>query len=80
MAGLTDEDDVAPVGDQPLGLAMDLGHQRAGRVDKRQAAPLGIRRTDFGTPCAEKTTGRSSGTSSSSSTKTAPICRSRSTT
>ena len=36
--------------------------------------------TDLGTPWAEKTTGASSGTSSSSSTKTAPIARSRSTT
>ena len=81
MAGMADEQDVAPVLDQPLGLAMDLGDQRAGRIDIGQAArPAAAAGTDLGTPWAENTTGRSSGTSSSSSTNTAPSPRSRSTT
>ena len=33
MAGMADEQDVAAVVDQPLGLAVDLRHQRAGRID-----------------------------------------------
>ena len=54
-------------------LAVDLGDQRAGRIDIGEAAVLALRPgTDLGTPCAENTTGRSSGTSSSSSTNTAP--------
>jgi hypothetical protein len=58
----------------PLGLAMDLGDQRAGRVDIEQLAALPASAgTDFGTPCAEKITGASAGTSSSSSTKIAPF-------
>ena len=40
MAGMADEQDVASVLDQPLGLAVDLGDQRAGRVDEGQAAVL----------------------------------------
>ena len=33
MAGMTDEEDVAPFLDQPLGLPMNLGNQRACRID-----------------------------------------------
>ncbi len=38
VAGVADEDDVAAFGDQPLGLAMDLGDERAGRIDITEAA------------------------------------------
>ena len=73
VAGVADEQDVPAVGDQPLGLAVDLGYQGAGRVDEGQTARWAAAAgTDLGTPCAENTTGRSSGTSSSSSTNTAP--------
>jgi hypothetical protein len=44
---------------------------------RRASASAG---TDFGTPWAEKTTGRSGGQSASSSTKTAPWARRPSTT
>ena len=44
---------------------------------RRASASAG---TDFGTPWAEKTTGRSGGQSARSSTKTAPLARSSSTT
>ena len=37
---MADEQDVAAVGDQPLGLAVDLGHQRAGGIDEGEAAVL----------------------------------------
>jgi hypothetical protein len=57
-----------------LGLDVHLGDQGAGGVEideLRRSASAG---TDFGTPWAEKTTGRSwPGISSSSSTKTAPL-------
>ena len=80
VAGMADEDDVATGLDQPLGLAVDLADQRAGRVEIVEAARLGGGGTDLGTPWAEKTTGAPSGTSSSSLTNTAPSPRSRSTT
>ena len=35
VAGVADEEDVAAFRDQPLGLAVDLGDERAGRVDDR---------------------------------------------
>jgi len=38
MAGVADEQDVAPFLSQPLGLAMDLRDERASRIDERQAA------------------------------------------
>ena len=41
MAGVADEQDVAAVLDMPLGLAVDLGHERAGGIDIGQAALLG---------------------------------------
>ncbi len=40
MAGVADEEDVAPFLDQALGLAMDLGDERAGGVDIGQPAAL----------------------------------------
>ena len=40
MAGMADEDDVAARRDQPLGLAVDLGDQRAGRVEIVEPAAL----------------------------------------
>ena len=74
MAGMADQQHRAARVVMALGLAMHLGDQRAGGVDDRAAcggaASAG---TALGTPCAENTTGRSSGTSSSSSTKTAPL-------
>ena len=38
MAGMADEQDVAAVLDQPLGLAVDLADQRAGRIEIVEAA------------------------------------------
>ena len=35
---MADEDDVPAIGDQPLGLAMDLGDERASRIDIAEAA------------------------------------------
>jgi hypothetical protein len=75
VAGMADHDHLQAVLVVPLGLDMDLADQRAGGVDKsisRRAASAG---TALGTPWAEKITGRSSGHSSSSSTKTAPLAR-----
>ena len=40
MAGMADEQDVAAVLDQPLGLAVDLGDERAGGVEIVEAALL----------------------------------------
>ena len=40
MAGMADEDDVAPRRDQSLRLAMDLRYQRTGRVEIVEAAVL----------------------------------------
>ena len=48
MAGMADEDDVAAGLDQPLGLAMDLADQGAGRVEIIEAARLGGGRHDLG--------------------------------
>ena len=74
MAGMADEHDVAAGLDQPLGLAVDLADQRAGGVEIVEAARLRRRPAPtLGTPWAEKTTGRPSGTSSSSLTNTAPM-------
>ena len=47
MAGVADEQDMAPVGDQPLGLAVDLGDQRTGRIDVGQPAALRLGRNRF---------------------------------
>ena len=40
MAGMADEQDMAAALDQPLGLAVDLGDERAGRVEIVEAALL----------------------------------------
>ena len=48
MAGMADEQDVAPVLDQPLGLAVDLGDERAGGVEIVEAARLGLGRHRLG--------------------------------
>ena len=42
VAGVADEDDRVAVGGELQRLAVDLGHQRAGRVDRLQAAALGL--------------------------------------
>ena len=41
MPLMADEDDLAPVSGIALAFLVDLGDQRAGGVDHRQAAPLG---------------------------------------
>ena len=41
---MADEQDVPPLLDQPLGLAMDLGDERAGRVEIGEAALLRLGR------------------------------------
>ena len=43
VARMADEDDRVAVAGELHGLAVDLGHQRAGRVDRAQRAPLGLR-------------------------------------
>jgi hypothetical protein len=48
MAGMADEEDVAPGLDQPLGLAVDLADQRAGRVEIVEAATLRFGRHGLG--------------------------------
>jgi hypothetical protein len=45
---VADEDDVKPVRDQPLCLAVDLGNERAGRIDIGEAALEGGRRNSLG--------------------------------
>ena len=42
VAGVADQQDVVVVGGEPLGLVVDLGHQRAGRVDGLEPALLGL--------------------------------------
>ena len=42
VAGVADEHDRVAVGGELDRLAVDLGHQRAGRVDRLQAARLGV--------------------------------------
>ena len=44
MAGMADQHDGAPGLVMPLGLAMDLGDQRAGGVDEEQVATSGLGR------------------------------------
>ena len=48
MAGMADEQDVLALFDLAFGLAMDLAHQRAGRVHIEHLAPLGFRRDCLG--------------------------------
>ena len=45
---VADEQYVPPFLDQPLRLAVDLGHERTGRVDKSEAAVLRLGRYRFG--------------------------------
>ena len=74
VAGMADQHDLAAAPVMDLGLAMDLGDQRAGGVEGEEIARLASSGTDFGTPWAENTTGAPvSGISSSSSTKIAPF-------
>ena len=42
VAGVADEDDRVALGGELDRLAVDLGHERAGRVDRLQAAALGV--------------------------------------
>ena len=42
MALVADQDDRVSVGGEAAGLDVDLGHQRAGRVDRAQAAGRGV--------------------------------------
>src|SRR3546814_2100864 len=48
MAAMADEDDVPARRDEPLGLAMDLGDERAGGVEIIEPARLGVGRHRFG--------------------------------
>ena len=72
VALVADEQDVVVVAGEADGLLVDLGHQRAGRVDGLEAAGPASSWTTGATPCAEKMTVAPSGTSSVSSTKIAP--------
>ena len=72
VALVADEQDVVVVGGEPPRLLVHLGDQRAGRVDRLEAARAGLLVHPGATPCAEKTTVAPSGTSSFSSTKIAP--------
>jgi hypothetical protein len=76
MMGMPDQEDFAAALEMDRGLAVHLGDQRAGRVQReRNCAPLASAGTDLGTPWAENTTGAVvlSGISASSSTKIAPF-------
>ena len=71
---MADQDDRLVVVGEPARLEVDLGDERARRVDQREPAGLRVR-VDLGDePWADRTTTAPSGTSSSSSTKTAPLC------
>ena len=73
VALVADQQDVVVVVGEPLGLVVDLGHQRAGGVDRLELRARRPRSCTAGaTPWAEKTTVAPSGTSSVSSTKIAP--------
>src|SRR3546814_6450669 len=48
MAAMADEDDVPARRDEPLGLAMDLGDERAGGVEIIEPARLGVGGHRFG--------------------------------
>ena len=77
VALVADEHDVEAGGGEAARLGVDLGDQRAGRVDHVEPRARGAcSRTAGETPWAEKITVAPSGTSSSSSTKTAPRCSS----
>ena len=45
---MADEQDVPPFVDQPFGLTMHLGDQRAGRVHELQSSVARVRRNGFG--------------------------------
>ena len=80
VALVADQQDVVVVAGEALGLVVHLGDQRAGGVDDLQAAVGGRLCTVGATPWAENTTIAPSGTSSVSSTNTAPALASVSTT
>jgi hypothetical protein len=81
VPGVADEDDRVVIGGELLGLDVDLGDQRAGRVDGAKRAPRASACTAGETPWAENTVIAPSGIeSSSSSTKIAPRSRSWATT
>lgn len=61
VAGVADEDDVTALFVGALGLFVDLGYQRTGRVDVVEGH-FGLAGTALGTPCALNTTGTPSGT------------------
>ena len=56
MALVADQDDRVALGGELAGLDVDLGDQRAGRVDRPQAARGGVGVHAGATPWAEKTT------------------------
>ena len=80
VALVADHHDRVAVGGEAAGRDVDLGDQRAGGVDRAQAAAAALSWTAGATPWAEKTTISPSGTSVSSSTKIAPRSASSSTT
>ena len=57
MAGVADQHDLAPLAVEDLGLAVDLGDQRAGGVEVEEVPRPRRLRHRLGTPCAEKITG-----------------------
>ena len=60
MAGVADQHDLAAALVMDFGLAMDLGDQRAGGVEREEIAALQLPRgSTCGTPWAEKITGAS---------------------
>ena len=73
VARVADQQDVVVLAGEPLRLLVHLGDQRAGGVDRAQLPRAAACSCTAGeTPWAEKTTMAPSGTSSVSSTKTAP--------
>ena len=74
VAGMADQDHLEALGGIALALVVDLGDQRAGRIDYVQAAlPPAASSTARATPCALNTVTAPVGTSSTSSTKFAPL-------
>jgi len=81
MAGMADQNHLAAALEMNLRLAMDLGDERTGCVDREQAPRQRLRRHALATPWAEKITGAEpAGASLNSSINTAPLALSDSTT
>ena len=81
VAGVADQHDLAALPGVAPPLDVDLADERAGGVDDTRArGPRRPRRPAAATPCALKTTIPPAGTSSVSSTNTAPLARRSSTT